>query len=228
VSLTLLPVVLVILGVARLYPLLDLRTSHFAVTIAAALGGLGVAWLALGVGRRFARRSVVAAAIVVAAFGAFTVVNADWLRFNGNSPELGVRLELTTEDVRSSVRYVSQHRQPGDVILVSLLASYGFGYYWAADEPQWTASDRVAVRWLPAYPRESGIVIAGDRTPEAIRAALAQANQLATERGPGSTIWLVQSHVLPQEQAAWRAELVGYAVQPQPSGPEPVLAIHAR
>jgi hypothetical protein len=124
------------------------------------------------------------------------------------------------------VSYVRKHRRPEDVILVGPLAAFGFAYYWHANEPAMADRPAMAVRWGPGYPADSGIVVIPDRSPAAITAGLAEANRLALARGPNARIWLVRSHVVAEEKAAWTTALAGYETESTRSGAEPATIVH--
>jgi len=126
------------------------------------------------------------------------------------------------------VSYVRTHRRPEDVILVGAVAAFGFAYYWNGDEPTPVSRTWMAVGWGPSYPESTGIVVVTERTPAAIAAGLAKAQQLARQRGPGARIWLVRSHVLPDEKDAWTAALQGYRTETTPSGNEPATIVYPR
>nr|MDT0663208.1 hypothetical protein [Micromonospora sp. DSM 115978] len=232
----LVPVSAVVLGLVDFYPLLDLRTSHFLLVLLIALAGIGAAGTVIWtVGRLVpatarrgsAYRAVIAGAVVLTAAAAFALAgtNDRWLRFDGRDDVLGVEVLAAREDVRTAVRHLDRHRRPGDVILVSALASYGFAMYWPHEIPHVVDNPVVAVGWQPEYPEESGIVIARDRDRAAIAVAIAQARDLAERRGPDTAIWLVRSHLSAAERESWAAELADYQVEIRPSGREPVATV---
>jgi hypothetical protein len=143
------------------------------------------------------RRLLAAVLVAVVAVGGYTVANARWLRFpyvdytwpgNDAAPTLPTG---PTGDVRSEVRYVAAHRAPGDTILINMLDQYAFAYYWSADRPVFRRGGPSAIRWYVRYPASARIVIAGDRTVPAARAALAHA---LASTAAGHRIWLVYSH----------------------------------
>jgi hypothetical protein len=211
-ALALLPVAAVVAGYLRLYPLFEQRTSHYLFVTWAALAGIGVAGLAYLAARRF---SWVPPVVVAALLAVFALVNLGALR-TAEPPG------WTGEDVRSQVAYVAGHRAPGDVILVNLSGQYGFAYYWHPDRPLVERGGVQATAWYVAYPASAHIVVASDRTPAAVSAALSAA--LATVP-PGRTLWLVRSHVTPSERAAWSAALAGHQVRTVTGGPEPLVTV---
>jgi hypothetical protein len=229
VALALLPLALVVLGVTGAYPLLDLRTSHFFLVLLATLAGLGVAGAAMAVARAFGRsrpgpRTVAAAVVVVAVFLTFANANRDWLRLDDPDKKTPAH-ETAQGDIRAGVRYIEAHRQAGDVIVVNTLGSFGFALYWTSDRPVLERNAYLAVGWTPGYPDRSRIVVVADRTGEATQAAVARAQKLATEPDATGRIWLVRTHVIPDEKHMWKAALATYVVEPHPeAGGQGVVA----
>jgi hypothetical protein len=226
-----LPLAMIVLGVGKVYPLLDLRTSHFLLVVAVAVGGIGIAGFGLFVARHVPRPALAGAVAVTMALvfvGLYAVANLDWIRFSGRNGPEGISVAYVHEDVRKAVSYVRSHRKPEDVILVGPLAAFGFAYYWHTDDPQMVTRPAMAVRWGPDYAADSGIVVVPDRTPQAIAAGLARAEQLARKRGPNARIWLIRSHVITEEKDAWSAALQGFRTEKTPSGTEPATIVYPR
>ena len=225
------PPAMIVLGVGEIYPLLDLRTSHFLIVLAAALGGLGMAGTAIYATRWLSRRSpalatVVAAGVVLILVGTYATVNRAWLRLGGRMGPHGIATAYGREDVRTAVSYLRTHRRPEDVILVGPLAAFGFAYYWDGDRPAMAERPTLGLGWGPEYPDASGIVTVADQTPQAIAAGLAKAQELARRRGPNARIWLIRSHVPPLEKDAWTAALEGDLTESTPSGIEPATIVY--
>jgi hypothetical protein len=217
-AIALLPLAMVTLGVMRIYPLLDLRTSHFLLVVATATAAIGVGGLAMTIGTRIASRpggrragAAATAAIVLIALGGYALTNRTWLRYDGHSGPHRIVLSMYREDVRTPTRCVASQRGPGDVVLVSVGAGYGFAYYWTPDPPGWTRAP-AGPGWVPTYPRSTGILILRDRTPDAIRRGLAEAEQLVRERGGQGMVWLIRDHVGGRwgERRVWNRELLAY------------------
>ncbi|GIF49557.1 hypothetical protein DFJ67_4834 [Asanoa ferruginea] len=220
----------VLAGLAHQYPLLDLRTSHFLLVCLTAFATLGVAGLATAAGGLLARRSraggaVVAAVLAAAVLGGYVWATADWLRFGGTDPALGTRSPALTEDVRDPAAYVWAHRHPGDVVLVSGSAAFGFADYWP-ERPGHRPDPATAVGWQPTY-ADPAIVVSPGRDPAAIHAGLLEATGLAAKSGPGAVVWLIRSHQSGEEKVAWKAELATLTARSTPSGPEPAVRIEA-
>ena len=96
-------------------------------------------------------------------------------------------------------------------------SNWGFAYYWPYGHPARRATNVVFQDYLAYFPDQPRIVVAPDRDLAGVRTGLATA--LARIR-PGScaTIWLVRSHVIPSEQAAWTAALKAARLTPAPVG----------
>ena len=108
---------MLLLGRARRYPFLDLRTSHFllvpsvVITVIGAFGALHV------IGRR---------SVGVAAAGGLALVG---IFLAGSIPHIH-ELNIAPKGPRSQTEYLAKQRRPSDVILVNHTASSGFSYYW--------------------------------------------------------------------------------------------------
>jgi hypothetical protein len=202
------PLVEVAGGVARKYPLLDPRTSHFLLITGAVLASLGVVGLLSWLPGRFA--FVAALCGSLAAFGTLAVVNWNVL---SNPGPIG-----HGEDVRSQVAYVAAHRRPGDVVLVSVAASFGFAYYWHLDKPRIHRGGRMATGWYVDYPPQDRIVVNASGTPDDIAAGFRAARRLVG----GGTLWIVRSHVM-YEGPGWYTVLAGQPATTVPVGSEPLL-----
>jgi hypothetical protein len=226
-----LPVAGIALGVGRVYPLLDLRTSHFLLVVAAAVGGVGIAGFGILVSHHVSRRGLARAVAITMALvflGLYAVVNRDWLRFSGSVGPDGLSVYYVLEDTRTPTSYVYAHRKPGDVVLVSALASFGFAYYWPGNTRSLVKRPALTVRWGPDYPADTDIVVVPDRSQPAIVAGLAQAERLARQRGPNARIWLIRSHLNTEEMNAWAAALRGHRTETTLTGLEPATIVYPR
>ena len=212
----LVPVVLLGLGLTGNYPLLDPRTSAFVFVLGAAFMGIGVAGAGTALGRG---RVWVTAVVIAVALSGFAAANREWWRVDTRNGEGAV----IAEDVRAQVRHVQANRRPEDVILVSEMGVFGFGYYWDADEPSFVATSEFATRFTLGYPDRSNIVIARGRDESSIVAALSRAERGAA--GSGGRIWVVRTHVSVEEQAAWTRALAGQPVTTLYVGVEPLLVL---
>ncbi|HET6213652.1 MAG TPA: hypothetical protein VFE14_12380 [Micromonosporaceae bacterium] len=226
VAIILLPVAAVLLGVARVYPLLDLRTSHFLLVAIAAVAGLGVVGAADSTAA-FVRtlspgwRTGLATAICAVVLVAFAADNRRWYRFDGDAPGVDYDAPMAEEDIRSAVDYVTAHSSPDDVIAISVMSSYGFAFYWQRN-PIEVVRYGNAVGWNVGVPTQPNIVWVQSDNAVGIRQFLDQALDRAGKLGHDSRVWLIRSHVLPTERDAWQAALTNYQLELVTGGPEPV------
>ncbi|MFU8875691.1 hypothetical protein [Micromonospora sp. SL4-19] len=229
IAVILLPVAATTLGVARIYPLLELRTSHFLLVTAAAVAGIGVAGLA-NLAAEHARRefsrarpTIVTAALCAILLGVYAVNNGRWYRFDGNEPGL-YYTAISVTDVRSATEYVAAHRSTNDVVVVNRMAWYGFAFYSKHDAIELVAPYGNTVGWWVGMPHRPDVVVAG-QDAAAIRADLRQALELAGRRGGNARVWLIRTHVVGDELDAWRRVLADFRVEQVTDGVEPVVLI---
>jgi hypothetical protein len=185
----LIAVELVVAGVLHRYPLLDRRTSLFVITLWMVLAALGLAWLSV----RLAgwRPAIVLVVVAVAAVAAVLVP----------ATRRAAATPLPDVNVRGVVRYVLDHRQPGDVIVVSVHDSYSFAWYWP-DRPVFVPTRApTAVRFQVTYPPGGAIVAARYLDNASLDAALGQAR-------PGARrVWLLVTHYNDRQRARWLVRL---------------------
>ncbi len=199
------------LSALKRYPLLDLRTSTFLLVIVAVTAAVGVC----GICTLVARRSVVAGGVLaVAAIVASVTQTHGYMRSH----------RIPNEDVRTQVRYIAEHRSAADVILVNLSSNWGFAYYWHLDRPSRRSNANVAQGYVAFFPGDPRIVVADDRTPAGVSAALAQAVRELAQR-PEGRIWLVRTHVIATEAAAWRSALQDRGLTAEPTGPAGLVTL---
>ncbi len=184
---------LLALSVLHQYPFLDLRTSTFLFAITAAVAAIGLTGVCSLLLPRF--NGLLAGGLAAVALVVFVA---------GATPYVRGRM-IPNEDVRDQVRYITAHEKRGDVILVNLSSNWGFAYYWPVGDPARRADTVVAQGYAAYFPDQPDIVVARNRDLAGVTAALAQALALAGHSC--SRIWVVRTHLLPQEQAAWRVAL---------------------
>ncbi|HMG62942.1 MAG TPA: hypothetical protein VK599_08345 [Streptosporangiaceae bacterium] len=190
------------------YPFLDARTSTFLFAVTVVTAAIGVAgaccllrpWL----------KGALAATVAVAAVAAFALGAQPYLRAHPIPGGHG--------DIRGQTQYVAAHAAPGDVILVNLSSNWGFAYYWPAGRPSIRPDAAVLQEYEAYFPGQPRIVVAFDRDSASVSAALSRAQAQARERArarPGACIriWLVRTHVSPDELEAWRAGLAQRGLQ---------------
>jgi hypothetical protein len=230
VAIVLLPVVAVVLGVAKKYPLLDVRTSQYLFVAFAATIGIGIAGTAAflaGLVRRHAPRhqAVVAATLSLLAVGCFALANHRWYRFAGVKMGVDYRTPQTLEDSRGAVEYLHAHMAPNDVVVVSVMGRYGFGFYWNGPISLVKTPSTFAIGFTMGFPNQPSIVPVNSLRADDMRQALDQALALAQQRGAGARVWLVRSHIQPDELQAWNQVLPDYTVTNMSDSVEPVAIV---
>jgi hypothetical protein len=202
------------LSALKKYPFLNLRTSTFlfAITVVvAAIGLVGLCsllrprltgWVAAGLG---------AVAVIAFAIGAQPYVRSH---------------PIPDEDVRGQTLYVAAHAAPHDVIVVSLASNWGFAYYWPSGQPAHRATSADMQQYVAYFPDQPRIVVASARDAAGVDAALSHA--LAEARPYRcARIWLVRTHVVRGEPAAWAAALRRHGQSSTRIGPGGLAVIQA-
>ena len=189
------------LSALRTYPFLDERTSTFLFAVTAVVAAIGVGGLSALLRHGLARAGAAPLAAGLAAAGLAAVAAGGFAA--AAAPQ--VRSELiAVEDVRTQAHYVLTRAAPGDVILVNAASNWGFAYYWPVARPV-TRPDPSDLQGYEAYfPGQPRIIVARDRDPASVAAALGQALARA-RRGRCARVWLVRTHLIPAERAAWLA-----------------------
>lgn len=216
-STALTPVVLIVeltgLSALHRYPFLDVRTSTFLLVVLAVCMATGLSSAVAFLAERGHRAA--AAALMILLVAAYLRAASPYLRSH----------TLGQEDVRSQVEYVEQHWRTGDLVLVNLGANWGFGYY-ARWQPRFVESSVVANGFLVTYPAADRIHTLQGRERLDVLAGL-RAVRLQAARS-GARLWIVRSHVLGPEAAAWAEALRGLDVATVwTGGPEPLMALHS-
>jgi hypothetical protein len=207
------PILLAIAIVAsadRKYPFGDPRTSTFWLVVVPVLMAVAVAAagrLASTIDRRMP------ALVAVVALAIWVPVTMPYFRAHS----------IPVEDVHSEVTYLQAHFRPGDVVIVSYGASYGFAYYYPA-QPSFPAGDGPNGH-VVAYPRLPWMVVLTRRRAVDISDALsaARAKIAAEPAGARGRIWIVRSHQTKIEVQAWNQDLAGDSVRSIPVGHDPIL-----
>lgn len=230
VAVVVLPMLMIVLGVARMYPLLEQRTSYFLFAAGAALAGIAISGSAIGLARAVLSRSATiwqttcAAALVALAFGVFVVNNHAWYRFDGNDPRVPDKSPIALVDVRTQVHWVDAHRTPGDVVVVSAWARYGYAFY--HDDPRsvtWQTTDTNTIGWVPVI-TDPNVVAVTAGSAQAIQTAVNRAVARARSIGPNSRLLVIRTYPW-AEADAWRAALRPYSVNNAYTGIEPVAIV---
>lgn len=185
---------LLALSALQQYPFLDLRTSTFVFAITAAVAAIGLAGVCSLLLTRF--NGLLAGGLAAVALVVFVAGATPYVRSH----------MIPNEDVRDQVRYIVAREARGDVILVNLSSNWGFAYYWPFGDPARRPDNAVTQGYEAYFPDQPDIVVARNRDLAAVEAALAQALALARQHDC-SRIWVVRTHLLPQERLAWRVAL---------------------
>jgi hypothetical protein len=191
------------LSAAQKYPFLDLRTSTFLIAITAVVAAIGVAGVCTLLWPRL--RGALSAGLAVVAVAAFVVGAQPYVRSH----------PIPREDVRDQARYVFAHALPGDVIVVNMYSSWSFAYYWPRGDPSRQPDSAVLQGYVAYFYGQPDIVVARNRDVGGIEAALALAQARV---GSCGRIWLVRSHMVASEVAAWRAVVSGDGLVAIPVG----------
>jgi hypothetical protein len=194
----------------KFYPFGDLRTSTWLIVITVVVAAIGVAgicalarrWLGGGAGAW-----LVVAVVAVAALAGFGAAARPYVRSH----------LIPTEDVRDQASYVAAHAARDDVILVNMNSNWGFAYYWPTGQPARQTSSVVRQGYLAYFPDQPRIIVARNRNLAGVTGALRDALGMIR---PGSCarIWLVRSHVIASEQAAWSTALAKARLTAVPEG----------
>jgi hypothetical protein len=203
-----LPVTLVVAmtaSAARQYPFGDERTSTFwevmfpvlmAITVAAAIHGLGQAFGRLDPAVKRWAPPVIAIAVGTAAIAGYV----HYVRPDINSHT------IPDDDARSQVQFAEAHYQPGDVFLVDFGASYSFDYYYRTPTNYFPPAPGNAADFIPQYLDPHIILMTTRDAPDfavAMRKAIAVLDtEPASEHG---RVWVFREHVFPTETHAWAA-----------------------
>jgi hypothetical protein len=197
---------------AREYPFGDLRTSTFWLVMVPVLMAVGMAAAGRLAARIDRRAPLVVAAVALAVW---VPVTDTYIRSH----------PIPNEDVHSEVTYLDAHFRPGDVVIVSYGASFGFAYYYP-QAPSFPVGDGPNGH-VVAYPQLPWMVVMTARRAVDIANALAAARaKIAAESaGARGRIWIVRSHQTRTEIRAWRRDLAGDRVRTIHVGPDPILEL---
>jgi hypothetical protein len=211
------PVIMVIViaaSAARRYPLGNLWTSTFWLVLVPVLMAVAVAVAGRQAGRLAGRAGRQAPLLVAALALAWWVTSA--------YPYIQAH-PIPVEDIQSQVMYLDAHFRPGDVVIVSYGASYGFAYYYPA-APSFPVGPGPNGH-VVAYPRLPWMIVLTARQPVNLEHALAQARaKIAAEpAGSRGRIWILRSHQTTTEVRTWDRILPRSRVTTIRVGPDPIL-----
>ncbi len=212
-ALVLLPLIEIVMGVTRKYPLLDIRTSHFLLVTYAVLAGIGIVGVLSLLASVLSSRLVAAGTAVADARRVSAPSRWSTGRFSPTPARSGTTRTRGPRS-RTSPRTGGGRHDPGE-----LQRGVRFAYYWHADQPTIVRGGRLGLGWHVEYPAQDRIVVAPGTTRDEITAGFAQARRVA---GTG-TLWVVLSHARNNgEDASWSAVLAGQPVTTLSVGPEPL------
>ena len=200
---------MILLGAIKQYPLFDMRTSHFLTVVLAVTAAIGVGGICTLLSRVHLSAAAVAAVLAAVLF------------VTGSGVRAGIRSHpIPDEDPRSPTRYIAAHRGPDDIVVISMLSSWGFAYYWttAPGGGGSPATEHVTAnlqQFVTVFPDEPHILVATDRTPAAVDSVMTLAAAAAARIGPNARIWVMHVHVIPTERTAYdvAAFAHGYTAQ---------------
>jgi hypothetical protein len=186
---------MLLLAALRLYPFVDARTSTFLFAVTAVVAAIGVAgvcsllrpWL----------KGALAIGLAVLAVVGFAVAARPFVRSQ----------LIPSEDMNALTLYVAAHVPANDTILLAQDSNFGFAYYWPKDDqPGREANSSIIQEYQAYFPNQPRIVVADNRLPAGVDAALAQAVAQSRQRGC-TPIWLIRTHVTPAEADAYNTWL---------------------
>jgi hypothetical protein len=195
---------LLALSALKQFPFLNPRTSTFLFAVTVVVAAVGLIGMCLLLRRWLP--GWIAAGLAVVAVAAFVVGAQPYVRSH----------VIANEDVRDQARYVAVHAAPGDAIAVNLSSNWGFGYYWPIGHPSRRADNADMQLYEAYFPGQPRVIVALNREPAGIEAALAQA--LSRVRHSCGRIWLVRTHLSAAERTAWAVALRQHGQSSKPVG----------
>jgi hypothetical protein len=205
---------MMIVSMARRYPFLDLRTSHFLLIVSLATMVIGFLGIVRFLGSRWRLPVTVLALVVV---GAYLNANGIYIRTRS----------LPREDARRAAVYVARHRHPGDIVVVTLPSTYGFSYYWPHADIHFVDDDAVSTGFVTRVRGLRDVVYADGVTAKDATRALQRALRALHRHESMGRIWIVRSHLLRPEAAAWQRAFRSFRLHPRTMqvGTEPMWVI---
>jgi hypothetical protein len=180
-----------LLGMAKIYPFLDTRTSLFLILAVVATSALtvahGVRWAVERFVRESSRVTVITSALVVSLI-AITAVGVPSLHSHTMYVD---NFTNSSEDARSQINYLKVHRAAGDVIITDLRGAMAMGYYWPALGGHWQAVKDRTNGFVIAYPDSANVIVVSQNAPKAEFLAAVTG---ALSKNPTATVWFVETH----------------------------------
>jgi hypothetical protein len=202
------------LGIARRYPFLDQRTSHFLLVPTVLVIAFGVVDALLGVAKRRPLLAFGGAITCAVLFGAGVV--PFWRQ-----------LGIANEDTRTPTQYVAANMRPGDVTVVDVTSNFGFAYYWPNGDVRLISGDQLYNGFVARVGNARDVVYASGRGETDFRAALREALSLEDAFQEGGRIFVVRSHMKPSDREHWDRAFAELGLHPRAvaGGPDPLLEI---
>ncbi len=208
---------MLILGMARRYPFLDLRTSYFLYVVSLVTIATGF----LGIVRALASRwRLLVTVIALFMVGAYVNNSRVYLREHS----------IPREDTRSAARYVARHRHAGDVVVVTSPSGFGFSYYWPRGHVQFLSDPSVSTGFVTRVRGLRDVVYVNGVESSATTRAMRNALRAARRHTPAGRIFVVRSHLYRSEAAAWHRTFRALHLHPalEQVGSEPIWIVPAR
>jgi hypothetical protein len=200
-AIPLLWVEMVAAGVARRYPFLDQRTSHFLLVASVMIAGVGAWRLGELVRHRWGTRGTVVTAGFALMFFASCVPHVyQWT--------------MPYEDVAAATTYVARHRGPNDVVVVTLPSNYGFSASWPGAGVEYLRAPDLSEGFMTTARGVDGVVYARSVSEAETTSVLAHARRLARQRH-AARVWFVRSHLHPDEFRSWDASFRTLGLRPR-------------
>jgi hypothetical protein len=214
VLVTALCIVMVIAGLAQLYPLLDVRTSIFLVVTLSAVAALGAARLAQLLWHRFSAspRREVAIILTIAVLG--TAVIAAEARYFRND-------QISYEDPQAQISYIRSHWTPGDVIVTDGFGAFSLEYYWPELHGYWIPAPAASTDFSIRFPSASGVFMPTkgvDPTP--LLWTLAETRH-------ATTVWFLSTHHSHKPRVGSIDVVATWGARRIPVGTEALYAVDA-
>jgi hypothetical protein len=202
---------------AHKFPFSSERTSTFWLVMVPVLAAIAVAVAAQQAGRLGRRAPTVVAAIAPALVAAIAL--ALWVP----ATNIWIRSHpLHVGDVRDQVYYLDRHFRPGDVVVVTYDASWGFAYSYPPT-PSFPVGPGLSGH-VVAYPSRPWIIIQPVHQQQEVGLAEARAKIAAEPASARGRIWIITTRVATWGGVtAWQRLLVGQRLYTIKTGGEPIM-----
>ena len=203
-------------GIARRYPFLDQRTSHFLLVLSFQVAAVGFVGIAAWIARHHRPLSV---GFLVTMTGLFALGSVPYVH----------NQSIPLEDVRSQIEYVARNIKPHDIVIVNYIGRYAFGIYWPNARSSFS-TDHTGQNpngFLTEVTNLRNLVYATGRRERHTTPAVRDAVALWRKGPPTATIWLIRNHVQPYEHDAWESSFrqIGVTAKLIELGNEPVAIL---